>query len=392
MRYQPTQPAGEAAAAESDILSFTTAETTEVVVAAIPGEFAACDVWFRGPDTWLSPSHAVVVRLYARQSGARVLIGQANLRDVLHTEDSGGATSAWVFSARGIPCQGFEVTSQRGSGGVAISGGQFFLRARTAADRPAVQGAGGVDGLRAVSVSNVVQVQPVAAVTVTQPAPSALLATVSQSTPSALQTTSAQGVAASAAGRWPVYLSDGSTALGTTTAPLYVGRIRDGAATFAATCGYVGTGTAVATKSIGYLWHPSSSSKRVEIRRISISHAGGSGAGPVLFRAVRISNVSGSPGGSALTATSLDLSDTSSLTVVSGATTAPARQSPSQADLFAFITSPSTPSSFEWRAEDRGKPLVLRTSLAEGIEVFADVKATLTAQTFASVSFEWVEV
>jgi len=394
MRYQPVPSSHDAASAESDLLSLPTTDTGEAVVAAVAGEFGACDVWFAGPENWLAASHAVVVRLYARQGSARVMIGQVNLLDVLHTEDPDRVSSAWVFSARGVEAQGLEVSCQRGSGGVNLTDGRFFLRAKTSAAEPAILGAGGLPGLKAVTVSNIVQVQPAGAVTVTQSQASALSATVVQGSAAALQTTAAQGGAGAAAARWPVYLSDGSAAQGTTGNPLYIGRIRDGAATFAAASGLVGTGTTVTTKSLAYLWHPSSSTKRVEIRRIRVSYFPGVATGTVavLFRAVRITAVSGSPGGTTLTASALDLSDSTSLTLMTGATAAPTRPAASQADVFALALTATSSGVFEWRAADWGKPIVMRASSAEGLEVLADVKGALTTQMQAAVNFEWVEI
>ncbi len=104
-----------------------------------------------------------------------------------------------------------------------------------------------------------------------------------------------------------MYLTDGAVALGTVTAPLYEARIRDGAASFAAVSGLVGTGTSIALKSLAYLWHPSSgnssSTRRVEIHRIVVSYLAGAGTGPVLFRATRINGVSLTPNGTAVSVT-----------------------------------------------------------------------------------------
>ena len=394
MRYQPVSSSHDAASAESDLLSLSTTATEEVVVAAVAGEFGACDVWFSGPANWLAASHAVAVRLYVRQGSARVMIGQVNLLDVLSTDDRNGGIAAWVFSARGVEAQGFEVSCQRGSGGEDLTAGRVFLRAKAFAGEPAVLGTGGLPGLNSVTVSNVVQVQPTGAVAVTQSQASALSATVVQPSAAALQATAAQGSAAAAAARWPVYLSDGSAALGTTVNPFYVGRIRDGAATFAATTGLLGTGTAVAAKSLGYLWHPSASTKRVELRRIVVSYFPGAATSTVavVFRAVRITGVAGSPGGTTLTASALDPSDSTALTLMAGATTAPTRPAASQGDVFAIVAPMSSSGVFEWRAGEHGKPIVLRASTAEGLEVLADVKGVLTTQMQAVVSFEWVEV
>ncbi len=465
MRFPPTQCHHDVVLGESEVLSLPISARDEVITGAVSGDLGACDVWFHGPAAWLGTGPQVVVRLYARHAAARVLVGEVNLLDTVHTEDTGGVSSAWVFAARGVEAQGFEVSCQRGGEGPDLTGGQFFLRAARDATAPTLLGKGGIPTLRAVTVPNVVQVEPVGAVTITQsqasalqatvvqstpsalqatvvqstpsalqatvvqPTPSALQATVVQSTPSALQATvvqstpsalqatvvqanaaslqatvvqssasalqatAAQGVAASAGGRWPVYLTDGAVALGTVTAPLYEARIRDGAASFAAVSGLVGTGTSIALKSLAYLWHPSSgnssSTKRVEIRRIVVSYLAGGGTGPVLFRATRISAVSATPNGTTVSATVLDGADSTGLSLMTAPTNAPTR---SGGDVFAIAVQPAANDTFVWQAPELGKPIVLRASLGEGIEVLADVKNTLSPAMQAVVSFEWVEV
>ena len=396
MRYQPTPSGNDVAFAESDVLALATSDTDEVIVAAVAGEFGACDVWFSGPVDWLSASPSVVVRLYARHGSARGKVGETNLADVQHSEDRNSNSSGWVFSARGVEASGYEVSCQRTSGGVNLSGAQFFVHARASSSVPSVLAAGGLSGLRSVSVSNVVQVQPTGTVTVTQSQASALSATVVQSSAALLQATAAQGAAAAASARWPVYLSDGSAAIGTNANPLYAARIRDSAPTFALGTAPISTVTAVGTKSIAYLWHPNSSTKRAEIRRIVIGYLAGAGSGSplvVVFRVVRITAQNGAPGGTTMSASALDSSDSSSLTVIAGATGNPTRPSSStQGDLLSLSVNATTNGSYEWRASQDAKPLVLRAGVSEGIEVYADVKNTLTTAMQATVTFEWVEV
>ena len=369
MRYQPTPSGDEVAFTESDVLALSATDTDEVLACAVAGEFGACDVWFSGPSDWLAASPAVTVRLYARHGNARVLVGQSALMDAQHTEDRDSVSSAWVFSARGVESNGFELTCQRTSGGVNLA-------------------AGGLSGLRSVTVSNVVQVQPAGPVTVAQSQSSALQATIVQSSPSALQATAAQGAAAGAGSRWPVYVSDGTAALGTTSNPFYVGRIREGSPTFAASTGLLGTGTTVAVKALAYLWHPTASTKRVEISRITVSYIAGAGTGSgliVVFRAARFTTT---PSGTAVLTGALDSSDSVGVSLYTASTT----PSPAAGDLFAIAVPATASGVYEWRAGDHGKPVVLRASTNESFVILADVKATLTTQMQATVSFEWVEV
>jgi hypothetical protein len=386
MRYQPTPSGNEVAFAESEVLALSTTDTEETLVASVAGEFGSCDVWFSGPSDWLAASPAVIVRLYARHGTARLMVGQANLMDAQHTEDRNGVSSAWAFSARGVESNGFEVTCQRTSGGDRLTGGQFFLRAKAGSATPSLLAAGGLAGLRSVTVSNVVQVQPAGPLTVVQSQPSALSATVVQSSSSALQATAAQGAAAAAANRWPVYLSDGTAALGTTTNPFYVGRIRDASPTFAATTGLVGTGGTVAVKSLAYLWR--STSKRIEVSRITVSYLPGPTTGTGLYVVFRATRFTATPTGTPVSAAALDSSDSLGVGIYS-ATSSPA---PSSGDIFAVAVLATASGLYEWRAGSSGKPIVLRAGVSEGIQVIADVKSTLSTQMQATVGFEWVEV
>ncbi len=192
MRFQPAQCHHDVVVGESDALSLAGGSSDERVAAAVSGEFGACDVWFRGPAAWLESAHRVIARLYARHGDARVSIGEVHLYDTVHSVDSNGIVSAWVFAARGVPAQAFEVTYQRGAEGAALSDGQLFLRAGNQSGEPTLLAQSGVAGLKSMTVSNVVQVQPTGPVTVTQTQASGLQATVVQSSPSALQATVSQ--------------------------------------------------------------------------------------------------------------------------------------------------------------------------------------------------------
>jgi len=407
MRVEPLTGQEQAwAAAEADAFTLTPASTSDAVVVAIAGDFSACDVWFSGPENWVGAVESVVLRIFGNSAGGRVLLAQTALRDAQHSEDGQGNTSVWVFSVRGIPVEGFEVTCHRASAGNDLAGGRFTLRAAARAERVAVAGSGGLSAAIPVTVASGVVVsqaqasslqatvvQPSAAslqATVVQPSASLLQATVVQPSFSSLHATVAQGAPAVHANRWPVVLSDGTGVQGTVSNPLVTSRARDDAAVFAAASGVVSSGTAVAMKSIAYLWHPASSSKRVEVRRILVSFGAGAGTGHVLVRAMRITGVNASPNGTPLTPVALEGLDSTTLVLQTNVTNPPTRAS--TADYFCVVAPGTLADRYEWVLPPHGKPIVLRPSVAEGIEVVADVKAVLTAAMQVTACFEWVEV
>lgn len=419
MRIEPTrgqEPMG--VTMESEAITLTQAMTSDQVVVSAAGAFSACDVWFYGPDSWMGATDNVVVRVFGRQGGARVLMGETSLRDAQRSDDGHGQSSAWVLSVRGAPVEGFEVTCRRTAGTSDLDAGYFMLCASSRADRATLSASGGIAAARAVTLSGAAVVtqssasalqatvsQPSASAlqaTVSQPSASALQATVSQSnasslqatvsqaTASALQSTAAQGAPAAHANRWPVILSDGANAQGTTTNPLFTQHAHEQRATFAAVAGPVATGTAAAVKSIAYLWHPSTSTKRVEIRRILVAYAAGGTTGHALIRGIKITAEAGSPGGSTVTPTALDGADSTSLQVRTAPTNAPTRLTSS--DAFAFVIGGASSGSYEWVAGKHGKPIVLRASTNEGIEIAVDIRAALGTQWQVTASFEWTEV
>jgi hypothetical protein len=120
-----------------------------------------------------------------------------------------------------------------------------------------------------------------------------------------------------------------------------------------------------------------------------VSYIAGAGTGPVLFRATRISAVSATPNGTGVSATSLDGADSTALSLMTAAANAPTRTG---GDVFSVAVQSTANDVFVWETPELGKPIVLRASLGEGIEVLADVKGTLNPAMQAVVSFEWVEV
>lgn len=155
--------------------------------------------------------------------------------------------------------------------------------------------------------------------------------------------------------------------------------------------------TTATTSSIGYIWHSATNTKRVEIYRITASPGGGSG-NFYTVRGRRITAVSGTPGGLALTAQQLDRDDpASTLTSTTGdlrlvPATPPTAGSAN--DIFCeAIGGTNTGQQFIlFDVTKSGKPLVLRASQAEGIEFRFVTPTTMTTGAVLSISVLWTEV
>ena len=154
--------------------------------------------------------------------------------------------------------------------------------------------------------------------------------------------------------------------------------------------GTISSGTAGATvTSLGYLFHPNTNTKRIEICRIDVTVGGGS-TGNVMIRGAFISAENGTPGGTSQTINPTDRGDSTSAGVIfRSAPNAPARVT---GDLITWNAGGSaTEANFVWTPPLAGKPIVLRASQTEGFEVRSVVgTALLTAATIA-VTFYWTE-
>jgi hypothetical protein len=212
-----------------------------------------------------------------------------------------------------------------------------------------------------------------------------------QPTAADLNGTVTQGPAGAQANRWPVYLSDGSTPLATSSNPLITRPLSGQQPSYVATTNAtIPTGTAAANvASIAYLWHPGTSGKRIEIFQILISFGGGVGTSMVLFRGARITAVSGTPGGTSVTPQPLESSDPASTGLfVAGATGAPTRASFDQL-TFAMVAGASD--KLVWNAGATGKPIVLGLGRAEGFELRTVLSAALSTAANVAVTMSFLE-
>jgi hypothetical protein len=390
----------------------------EVAFVSAVGDWSSCDVWLFGSSIgWATD---VTVNLYGRVGDARVLLKSVRTSAVPSTV-SGGTVSLRAISHRGIPCSGFEVTCTSNAVGGTPAVGTVYLhcwndsagpeatagriqdggsdpvapasaahlvgfdgaawnRVRVDASGRLVAGGAGTAGVPAGGVMSVQGILANAAVRVAQPIAADLSATVTQ------------GPAGAQASRWPVYLTDGAAALATSTNPIHVRRHAGNIATF---CGTTNGAVATSTtrdviSSIAYVWHPSTSTKRVEIHKVVISF-GGSAGGFVFIRGARITAVAGTPGGSSPAPQSVDLADASTLiTFTHRATGAPTRAA---ADMLTLVAGAGAGTVYEWNAATSGKPIVLRPSVAEGFEVRAVVGPLgLTTALQVSVTMHWTEL
>jgi hypothetical protein len=352
---------------ESDSIELTSNDKDEIDVLTAVGPLPGVALWFQGPSGWRGSSEEVTVRLYARIAGLRVLLAKARLADVESTQD-GDDIHALLLSCQGIHAEAFEVTVQRASGGAQLlSSGVFVLSAPSQGSPLSLAIAGGLDASQGVHVT-----APVIVV---------------QSTASLLQATVAQGVASSQGNRWPVFLSDGSAERGTSSSPLSV-HPTDERAAYAASVD-VNSGTAAATKLLFHLWHPSTSSKRFEIRRVLVSVYGGVTGSPRLT--LRGNRITSSAGQTTVTPERFDPDDAASTAVV--------RKDPSSSsstnstvDLFAFAIPGTQNEVFVWEAAARGRPIVLLANKDGGFEIRSTLGGTLGTAAQILISVEWLEV
>ena len=106
----------------------------ETVVASALGAFNACDAWFRVPSGWSSD---LILRVYARLNDARVLLKEVDLADT-HRTLASGFLSGIAISVRGRPVTGYEFAVQPRT---ALSAtGRFMLQAWAGSDGPRVLG------------------------------------------------------------------------------------------------------------------------------------------------------------------------------------------------------------------------------------------------------------
>jgi hypothetical protein len=162
----------------------------------------------------------------------------------------------------------------------------------------------------------------------------------------------------------------------------------------ASTNGSLASGTVIGTvTSLAYLFHSASSTKRIEIKRIDVTAAGGISAGGTLLtlalRGAFITAENATPGGTSQTINGTDRSQTPDATDVfrTGATGAPTRL-PGDVLSTAFGAS----GSYVWCPDTSSRPIVLRPGVAEGFEIRIVVGGiTLTTAAQFAVTFYWTE-
>jgi len=162
----------------------------------------------------------------------------------------------------------------------------------------------------------------------------------------------------------------------------------------ASTNGSVGTGVAVATvTSIAYLFHPAAVLERYEIYRIDISFGGGAGAtSNVVARGAFITAEAAVPGGTSQTINPTDRADAAlaAATVFrTGATGAPTRVA---GDLMSFNSSGPGSNNYSWTPTSQGKPIVIRSGVAEGFEIRTVIVTALGTAQQVSITFYWIKL
>lgn len=152
----------------------------------------------------------------------------------------------------------------------------------------------------------------------------------------------------------------------------------------ASTNGTISSGTLLnTTTSIAYLWHPAANTKRVEINKILVSFAAGSG-GLLQVRGAFITAENGVPGGTVQIINPKDRDDpASTLTFRTGAAP-PTRLA---GDLYTDV---SDQLKLEV-GDNMTKPIVLRPGVDEGFEIRSIVGLLLISAQLIAVSYEWVE-
>lgn len=169
--------------------------------------------------------------------------------------------------------------------------------------------------------------------------------------------------------------------------------IASGKATYICNTGAITGATATGVKSLAYIWHASTTTKRYQIVRIIINQIAGLG-GAHRFELNKITAQNGTPGGTSGTSNPVDGDDAATVaSIVIAPTGAPTRLSglffgsdvPVQSNGTAMLK-PST----HVEALD-GKPYVMRASVNEGWEVTQNVTTTITTAPVFNITFEWTE-
>ena len=192
----------------------------------------------------------------------------------------------------------------------------------------------------------------------------------------------------------------GGTDLGTlralAVAPSGATRIAEGGLPTYTACFTDGTGTALSGgAAIMTLWHASSNTTPIHIRRVTITTGYGTvpaGCG-VQWTVRRITAENGTPAGTDITACPVDSGDAAStLTSTTGRIRVlPADPTAATGSSIVEWMSGVYEDQFEWTSAPHGKPIELRASTAEGIEIRYDNVGTQSVGIIYSVAVEWTE-
>jgi len=190
--------------------------------------------------------------------------------------------------------------------------------------------------------------------------------------------------------------TDGGTLRSLAVAPSGSVRTSEGGVTTYTACFTDGTGTALSGGgTILTLWHASGNATPIHIRRITLTTGYGTiPAGCGIQWSVRhISAENGTPGGTSITASPVDRADAaSSLTGGNGAIRSlPATPTAVSGSNLIEWMSGVFEDQFEWTSSAHGKPIELRASTAEGIEIRYDNIGTQTVGIIYSIAVEWTE-
>lgn len=156
----------------------------------------------------------------------------------------------------------------------------------------------------------------------------------------------------------------------------------------ASTNGIVSIGiSSGSTTSIGYLFHPSSSSRNVRLHRVVASLAGGAG-GVITLRGAFMSAENGVPGGVAQQINPVDRSDVASEMTFRTSAASPTRIN---GDLTSVVTMGGVPNVVIYESDDFNKSITLRSGTSEGFEVRATTDLAATTPASVALYFYWRE-
>lgn len=164
--------------------------------------------------------------------------------------------------------------------------------------------------------------------------------------------------------------------------------------TYSCNTGPITGATATGTKSLTYLWHPSTDTDRVRLLGCFVNQIAGA-AGAMRLELARITAENGTPGGSTGTIMAHNQADAaSSQTVRIAPTGAPTRASGRYfgANVPVGLDGDSLYPPFVDPKGFNTKPLILRESTNEGYELIQEVTSTITTAPVFNITWVWEEI